>query len=43
VASVLESPADDILGALAGATGALVGEGQPLALLRQWLDRAQCG
>jgi hypothetical protein len=43
VASMLESPADEVLGALAGATGVPAGEEQPLALLRQWLDRAQCG
>jgi hypothetical protein len=44
VATVLESPSDEVLGALAGATGApVVGEERPLALLRQWLDRAQSG
>jgi hypothetical protein len=43
VASMLESPADEVLGALGGATGTQVGEEKPLALLRQWLDRAQCG
>jgi hypothetical protein len=43
VASVLESPADEVLGALVGATGEPAGEDRPLALLRQWLDRAQCG
>ncbi len=44
VASVLESPADEVLGALVGATSAqVVGEEQPLAVLRQWLDRAQSG
>jgi hypothetical protein len=43
VASVLEGPADQVLGALVGATGAQMGEEQPVALLRQWLDRAQCG
>jgi hypothetical protein len=44
VATVLESPADEVLGALAGATGTLVvGEERPLALLGQWLDRAQSG
>ena len=42
VATVLESPAADLLGVLAGATGAgIVGEERPMALLRQWLDRAQ--
>lgn len=42
VATVLESPAADLLGVLAGATDArLVGEERPVALLRQWLDRAQ--
>jgi hypothetical protein len=43
VATLLEGPADEALGALVGATGAHVGEETPLALLRQWLDRAQCG
>jgi len=44
VATVLESPAADLLGVLAGATDArLVGEEHPLVLLRQWLDRAQSG
>jgi hypothetical protein len=40
---MLESPVDEVLGALAGAVGAHVGEERPVALLGQWLDRAQCG
>jgi hypothetical protein len=43
VATILESPADEVLGALAGANGAPVGEEHPLSLLRLWLDRAQSG
>ena len=44
VASVLESPAGDLLGVLAGVNEARqLGEARPLALLRQWLDRAQSG
>lgn len=43
-ASVLVSPVDEVLVALAGATaGSLTGEERPLALLGQWLDRAQSG
>jgi len=35
-------PAAEVLSALAGAAGALLeGEERPLALLRQWLERAQ--
>ncbi|HJS96483.1 MAG TPA: hypothetical protein VJ741_19605, partial [Solirubrobacteraceae bacterium] len=40
VGAILESTADDVLGALAGATDA---EERPLVLVRQWLDRAQSG
>ena len=42
VASVVVCPAAEVLSALAGAAGALLeGEERPLALLRQWLERAQ--
>jgi predicted nucleic acid-binding Zn-ribbon protein len=44
VTSVLVCPADEVLGALAGAaTAEVVGEDRPLALVHQWLDRAQSG
>ena len=44
VTSVLVCPADEVLDGLAGTTPArLEGEERPLALLRQWLDRAQSG
>ncbi len=44
VASVLVCPADEVLGALGGAAAAeVVGEERPLALVHQWLDRAQSG
>jgi hypothetical protein len=44
VATVIVSPEDELVGALGGATGVqVVGEERPLALLRQWLDRAQSG
>ena len=43
-ATVLVSPVDEVLVALARATaGPLTGEERPLALLGQWLDRAQSG
>jgi hypothetical protein len=44
--TVLVCPGEELLGALAGLAGAGVrveGEQRPLALIRQWLDRAQCG
>ena len=46
VATVIVCPGDDLLGVLAGEPGArfsIEGEDRPLALVRQWLDRAQCG
>ena len=44
VTSVLVCPADEVLDGLAGTTPArLEGDERPLALLRQWLDRAQSG
>ena len=46
VATVIVCPGEQLLGVLAGEPGArfaLEGEERPLALVRQWLDRAQCG
>lgn len=44
LASVLVCAGDEVLDALAGATPAQVeGEARPLALVRQWLERAQSG
>jgi len=46
VATQILCPADDLLAVLAGAPGAafqLAGEERRLTLVRQWLDRAQCG
>ncbi len=46
VATTIECPPDDLLGVLAGeqvASVAISGDQRPLALVRQWLDRAQCG
>jgi hypothetical protein len=45
VATVVVCPADELLGVLGGAAGSaeVVGEERPVALVRQWLDRAQCG
>ncbi len=46
VATVIVCPGEELLGVLAGEPGArfaLEGEDRPLALVRQWLDRAQCG
>jgi hypothetical protein len=46
VATVIECPADDLIGVLADdhvASVAISGEERPVALIRQWLDRAQCG
>jgi hypothetical protein len=46
VATVIVCPGDELLGVLAGEAGArfpVEGEQRPLALVRQWLDRAQCG
>jgi len=42
--TIVVCPGDELLGALAGASPATVeGDERPLALLRQWLDRTQCG
>jgi hypothetical protein len=46
VATTIECPPDDLLGVLAGdqvASVAISGDQRPLALVRRWLDRAQCG
>ncbi len=46
VAAVIVCPGEDLLGVLASESGArfvLEGDERPLALVRQWLDRAQCG
>lgn len=43
VTTVLVCPADDLLAVLAGRDARLEGDNRPLVLLRQWLDRAQCG
>jgi hypothetical protein len=46
VATVIVCPGEELPGVLAdepGARFALEGEDRPLALVRQWLDRAQCG
>ncbi len=46
VATVIVCLGEELLGVLAGEPGArfaLEGEDRPLALVRQWLDRAQCG
>ena len=46
VATVIVCSGEELLGVLAGEPGArfaLEGEERPLALVRQWLDRAQCG
>jgi hypothetical protein len=43
VASVLVCPADELLGRLADPDIEVAAEDRPVALLRQWLDRAQCG
>jgi hypothetical protein len=46
VTTVLVCPAAELLRMFAGAGGPdlrVVGEERPFALLRQWLDRAQCG
>jgi hypothetical protein len=45
VETVVVCRADDLLGVLAGAVEGIevVGERRPLALLAQWLERAQCG
>ncbi len=46
VATVIVCPADELLAVLAGETGAdaaIEGDQGPLSLVRQWLDRAQCG
>jgi hypothetical protein len=44
VTTVVVCPPTEVLGALAGATGALLeGEERPLVLLWRWLERAQSG
>jgi len=43
VSTVVVCPADDLLGVLAGRDARVEGEERPLAVLRQWLDRAQSG
>ncbi|HVR04405.1 MAG TPA: hypothetical protein VMS02_00070 [Solirubrobacteraceae bacterium] len=46
VATVIACAGEELLGVLAGEPGArfaLEGEDRPLALVRQWIDRAQCG
>ncbi len=46
VATVIVCAGEELLGVLASEPGvrfALEGEERPLALVRQWLDRAQCG
>jgi hypothetical protein len=43
VASVLVCPEDDLLGRVASPDAEVEGEERPVALMRQWLDRAQCG
>ena len=46
VASIVVCPADELLPALSGdhvASVAISPDDRPIALIRQWLDRAQCG
>jgi hypothetical protein len=46
VATTIECPADDLIAVLAGdhvASVAISPDERPVALIRQWLDRAQCG
>jgi hypothetical protein len=46
VATTIECRADDLIVVLAGAhvaSVAISGDDRPVALIRQWLDRAQCG
>jgi hypothetical protein len=46
VATTIECAAGDLFGVLAGeqvASVAISGDPRPLTLVRQWLDRAQCG
>ena len=46
VGTTIECPADDLIAVLAGdhvAFVAISGDERPVALIRQWLDRAQCG
>jgi hypothetical protein len=45
LATIVVCPGEELLGVLAGAAGpvAVEGEERPLALVRQWLDRTQCG
>jgi hypothetical protein len=46
VETVIECRPDELLSVLAGepvVDVTISGDGRPLSLIRQWLDRAQCG